>query len=323
VNIIFCQSDAGFFLPKACDEPSCGRHDFEHNPATRMSPWLLWTVAALLSWGVWAVLAKLLGDALSAEQSQALSTLGLLPILAPLGWKARATLTSASRKGLALAFVGGAITCLGNIAYYAAIARGEKVATVASITAIAPLVTVLLALALLKERINRVQQIGIVLSLVAIWLFNIQSERGLLSSTVWFAAPPILLWGASGFLQKVATNHLSGDTAALVYLAAFVPVGIYYGLRSPWPEVIAPRTWTIVAALGFFIAFGNFAVLAAYARGGQASVIAPLSNLYPLISVPIAVLLFHERIGGREMAAIGAALASVAALSWESRPSKT
>src|SRR2546423_815562 len=137
-----------------------------------MSPWLLWTVAAVLSWGVWAVLSKLLGSALTAEQSQALSTIGLAPILVPLAWQARKALRLASHKGVALAFLGGIITCLGNIAYYSALARGEKVATVASITAIAPLVTVLLAVLVLRERINRVQFAGIVLSLVAIWLFN-------------------------------------------------------------------------------------------------------------------------------------------------------
>lgn len=284
-----------------------------------ISPWLLWTLLALLSWGIWAVLAKLLGNALTAEQSQALSTLGLLPILVPLAFSAGRALRTASRRGLLLAFLGGTITCLGNIAYYAAIARGEKVATVASITAISPLVTVLLAVFLLRERLNRIQLCGMALSFVAIWLFNIQSERGLLSETIVYALPPILLWGVSGFLQKLATNHLAGSIAALVYLSAFVPVGIFFALRSPWPDAIAGNTWLIVLALGFFLAFGNFAVLGAYARGGQAAIIAPLSNLYPLISVPVAVLLFREQVGGREFAAIGTALASVAALSWETQ----
>lgn len=282
-----------------------------------MPAWFMWTSAALLSWGLWAVLSKALGNALTAEQSQALSTLGLLPILPALAWRSRGALRNASPKGLALAFLGGVITCLGNITFYAALARGEKVASVASLTAISPLVTVLLAVLFLRERMNRVQLAGLALSFVAIWLFNVQHERGMLSSTVLFALPPILLWGASGFLQKVATNHLPGGTAALVYLGAFVPVGIFFALRAPWPEAIAPRVWGLAAALGFFIAFGNFAVLAAYARGGQASVIAPMSNLYPVISVPVAVLWFRESIGPREAVAIAAALVSVAALSWE------
>ena len=282
-----------------------------------------WTLAALLSWGVWAVLSKALGDALTAEQSQALSTFGLLPILLPLVWKGRAGLRTASRKGMAIAFIGGIITCLGNIAYYAALARGEKVATVASITAIAPLVTVLLAVLVLRERMNRVQLLGLVLSFVAIWLFNIQNERGLFSRAVLYAVPPILLWGASGFLQKIATNHLPGETAALVYLGAFVPVGIFFALRTPWPESVGVRAWAIVVALGFFIAFGNFAVLEAFARGGKAAVISPLSNLYPVISVPVAVLWFHERIGAREAIAIVTAMLAVVALSWESAEAKS
>jgi uncharacterized membrane protein len=287
--------------------------------AVRPPSWLAWTLAALLSWGVWAVLAKLLGDALTAEQSQAISTLGLLPILVPLAWSVGRCLRTASRRGLALAFLGGVITCLGNIGYYAAVARGEKVAAVASLTAIAPLVTVLLAVAVLRESINGIRLIGIALSLVAIWLFNVHTGRGLLSRTVIFAVPSILLWGTSGFLQKVATNHLDGAVAALGYLGAFVPVGMAYAVRAPWPYAMTAGTWGLVVALGFFIAFGNFAVLAAYARGGQAVIISPLTNLYPLISVPVAVLFLREQIGPREFAAIGTSLLAIAALSREVR----
>jgi drug/metabolite transporter (DMT)-like permease len=285
----------------------------------RPPAWLIWAMVAQVSWGVWAILSKLLGNALTAEQSQAFSTLGLLPILGPLVWSGGLDLRSASRKGIALAILGGVITCLGNIAYYAAVSGGEKVATVASVTAIAPLVTVLLAVLLLRESINRIQILGIALSLVAIWLFNVQTEQGLLSRALLFAVPPILLWGASGFLQKVATNHLDGRMAAIGYLGAFVPVGAVYALRAPWPNEIMAGTWILVVSLGFFISFGNFAVLAAYAHGGQAVVISPLTNLYPLISVPLAVLFLREQLSPREFAAIGTSLASIAALSRETR----
>jgi EamA domain-containing membrane protein RarD len=51
-------------------------------------------------------------------------------------------------------------------------------------------------------------------------------------------------------------------------------------------------------------------------------VIAPLGSLYPIISVPIAVLFLQEKVGQREIIAIICALASVAALSWEAPPAK-
>ena len=215
------------------------------------------------------------------------------------------------------AFAGGIVTCLGNVAYYDAVARGEKVATVVSLTALYPLVTIVLAVLMLRERLNRVQCAGVALSFAAIWLFNIQDDGSLLSRTVVFAVLPIVLWGLSGFLQKVATNHLSGETAALVYLASFIPVGIFYGVQQPWPAALGTREWILVLALGFFLAFGNCAMLVAFARGGKAALITPLGGLYPLISVPIAVFFLGEKIVTREIIGIVVALAGVVALSCE------
>lgn len=288
-----------------------------------MPTWLTWTFVALISWGIWAVLSKVLGDALTATQSQAISTLGLLPILLVLAATNGGSLRASSRKGIWLTFVGGIVTCLGNLAYYAALARGEKVATVVSLTALYPLFTILLAVVFLRERLNRIQLAGMALSFVAIWLFNIQGDGGVFSRTLVYAVLPIVLWGLSGFLQKVATNLLSAQSAALVYLGAFVPVGILLAIREPWPVTLTPRLWALVLALGFFLAFGNFAILTAFARGGQAAVIAPLGGLYPVISVPLAVLLLGEKVGSREIIGTLVALASVVALSIEAVPGKT
>jgi uncharacterized membrane protein len=217
----------------------------------KMPRWLTWTFIALLSWGIWAVLCKLLGNALSAEQSQALSTLGMLPIFVPLLLSKNVSLRDSPRKDLFLALMGGMVTCLGNVAYYAALGRGQKVATVVSLTALYPLVTILLAVILLRERLNGVQMGGIALSFVAIWMFNIQDGGGLLSPAIVYAVLPIVLWGLSGFLQKLATNRLSAETAALVYLSAFIPVGIFFAMRAPWPTTLTPRIWIVVLVLGF------------------------------------------------------------------------
>ena len=89
----------------------------------------------------------------------------------------------------------------------------------------------------------------------------------------------------------------------------------------PWPAEVPPRTWGLVAALGFFLAFGNYAVVKAY-TGGKASVITPLAGLYPLVSVPIAVLLLGETIGARATAGIACAVIAVLALSCESPPDR-
>src|SRR5262245_56347675 len=137
-----------------------------------MPRWLLWTILAMLSWGVWAILSKLIGDALSAAQSQALSTVGLVPVAVALALSGRLSVTGHRRRGALFALIAGALACGGNIAYYRALQVGDKAATVVALTGLYPLVTVVLAMLLLRERLNRVQACGIVLSLGAIYLFN-------------------------------------------------------------------------------------------------------------------------------------------------------
>ena len=86
------------------------------------------------------------------------------------------------RRGALLALGAGTLTCLGNVAYYSVLNRGAKAATVVPLTALYPVVTVLLAVMILKERLNAIQIAGIVLSLIAIYLFNVQQEQGFLSA---------------------------------------------------------------------------------------------------------------------------------------------
>jgi drug/metabolite transporter (DMT)-like permease len=279
--------------------------------------WLIWALVAVFSWGIWAFVSKLLGEALTAAQSQALSTLGLLPIFALLAFSGKLA-GAANRRGAAWALAAGILGCLGNLAYYHALNLGGKAVTVAPLTALYPLVTVALAVLLLKEKLNRIQLVGISLSLVAIYLFNVQSNSGLISKWLLFALLPILFWGLAGLTQKIATNHLSGEASTLWFLAAFVPVAIVILITNNFPEHVSARTWGLVIALGFFFGLGNYGILAAFAYGGKASVITPLSGLYPIVSVPLAIYLLREQAGPREIAGIAAALLSVVALSWES-----
>lgn len=287
-----------------------------------MPRWLLYTLLAVVCWGVWALLGKLIGDALSPALTQALSTIGLLPIMLVL-WRTPRTqsggqLTNVAR-GKWFAFGAGVITCLGNIAYYDVLNRGAKASMVVPLTALYPLVTVLLAMVVLKEHLNLIQGLGLALSLAAIYLFNVQQDRGLFSAWLLLALIPIALWGMAGLLQKLATNYISGEAATFWFLLAFVPVAAGILVLAQWPAVNSGKTWLLVMSLGFTFALGNLALLAAFASNGKASIIAPLAGLYPLVSIPIAIVALHESIGWREGLGILLALISVIALSWERR----
>lgn len=287
-----------------------------------MPRWLLLTIFAVLSWGFWAVCSKLIGDSVTAVQSQALSTIGLIPVMLALSISKKLTATGLRQRGAFLGFLAGMLTCAGNVAYYHALNAGGKAATVVPLTAMYPLVTIALAVVFLRERLNGVQVGGIALSLVAIFLFNVETVAGAFNLWLLFALVPVVLWGVSGLFQKISTNHISGELSALWFLVAFVPVSGALLLYQPLTGTLSLKTWWLVVALGFFFSLGNYAILLAFAHEGKASIIAPLASLYPLVSVPFAILFLHETISSRETIGIIAALVAVAALAYEIPPAQ-
>jgi drug/metabolite transporter (DMT)-like permease len=276
-------------------------------------------LVTLLSWGIWAILSKFMPADISPAHSQAMSTIGLAPILAALWAMKEPAMPGNKRRGILLAFAAGLISAAGNVAYYAALGDA-KAATIVPLTALYPAVTILLAVPVLKERITPLQWGGMAVSLAAIYLFNPLGER--LQMSPWFVAAlvAIVLWGVTLLLQKMSTDHISGRESAIWFFLGFVPVAVAILIAQPLADDISARVWTLESALGFTLGFGNLTILLAFSSGGKAAVLAPLSGLYPIVSLPIAILILHESIGGWEKLGIALALVAVVMLSYTPAP---
>jgi transporter family protein len=285
-----------------------------------MPRWLLYCVLALLFFGGWAAGPKTVPHIPSFELL-ALSTVGLLPILAVLGLsRKKLGQGSSKRKGALLAFLAGLLAAGGNIAYFEALRRGGSAMTVAPLTALYPLVTVVLALVFLREKPRPIQVFGIAVALSAIYAFNPEGEGADWRSLGFYMLLPIGLWGVSALLQKLSTTHASSELSAFWFQAAFLPAaGVILAILLGRGEVLAAlsaRDWAMVSLIGLLFGLGNLALIAAYGSGGKASIVTPLSGLYSVVTVPLAMLL-GERAGIREAAGIGLALAAVTLLSCE------
>ncbi len=132
--------------------------------------WLLYALLCILSWGVWGVFAKLGSDTMDPMQMQVLFTIGMLPLVVLALIRLRFKLETDTR-GAAYGILNGVFTGLGLLAYYAAMARG-KASVVGPVTALFPLLTVALAFFLLKERMNNVQSVGMILALLSIFILS-------------------------------------------------------------------------------------------------------------------------------------------------------
>jgi transporter family protein len=155
-------------------------------------------------------------------------------------------------------------------------------------------------------------------------LFNVQPDTAELSGAAspWLllALAAVVFWGITGLMQKMSTNYVSARTSGIWFLAAFIPFAAAILIGNPLPPDISTRTWILAIVLGFTLALGNLTILLAFASGGKASIISPLAGLYSVVSIPIAILIFGERITGREALGIALALTAVVLLSYQSRP---
>lgn len=290
-----------------------------------MPRWIVWTLLTLLSWGVWAILSRLIEHDLTALHSQAISTLGVLPVIVALGLMRDEGIYPPHSlwKGAMLALAAGVLSCLGNIAFFAANGYTQA-ATVIPLTALSPVVTVLLAIPIFKEALNGWQWLGLVASIGAIMLFNPPQELAAgawRSPTLLLPLAAIVLWGVTGIFQKGATNLTSARRGSLWFLGAFIPVSIVILLARPIEfSGLSGRTVAITTLLGLMLALGNFTLLRAFATGGKAAIIAPLAGLYPVVSIPIAIAYFGERPGAMQAWGIVLALAAVVLLAMETQP---
>ncbi len=111
-------------------------------------------------------------DGVDANTNQIFFTLGLLPLMV---YVARSPSLKGGRErnaGIGWAFLTGILGGTGNIAFFRALVVGGKASVVVPATALFPVVTVILALSFLKERLGRAQKAGLIIALVAIYLLS-------------------------------------------------------------------------------------------------------------------------------------------------------
>lgn len=280
--------------------------------------WFFYTLVSMVLFGGWGVVGKVLEPLLSPVEGQVLSTVALLPLIAVLLLRKREPGGRHRGKGIAAAFVGGVLAGLGNLAYLQTLAAGGAAVKVTPLTALYPVVTVLLALLFLGERLRGIQICGVALALGAIYAFNPITEWSALGgSWTLFALVPIGLWGVSALFQKISTSHVASGTSTLVFLAAFLVLAMFLAVTQPVTWNAPPKAWFWALLWGALFGVGNLALLVAYGQDGKASIVTPLSGLYSIVTIPLAILFLGERIDGQGLAGIILASLAVIALSRE------
>lgn len=138
------------------------------------TPWMALSLLTVLLWGVWGLQSKIIVNRMSPWMNQVLFSLGLIPpIVWMLFWKNLRRTAGSAKRGAFYAYLTGIMGGIGNVALFVALARGGQAAIVVPLVGLAPLITVVLAMLLLKETLNRAQVLGLILALVSIYLLSL------------------------------------------------------------------------------------------------------------------------------------------------------
>ncbi len=268
-----------------------------------MPKWLLYSTLSMLNWAAWSLLSPIASADLSGAMIQILSSAGLVPVALLLLFSRTLRQGANLRKGLALALATGFLAGTGNILTYNALAHGGPVSVVFPISSLAPLVPVLAAPLLFKERIRGVQAGGIAVALIAIVLLNTtpSSEatgESLSFFTTWmvYALLALLIYGITYLPQKGATYFISDELSTVAFAVGFIVLDVVLVLSDPsltW--TIPVRAGAVSIFIGVLMGLGALTLFMAY-RHGKASIVTPYVQLFPVLTVLLGVPLFHERI---------------------------
>ena len=133
--------------------------------------WLWYALLGVFLWGLWGFLSKIGSDNASPMQMQILFTLGMLPVALGMLVQMRGKLDR-DRVGITFGLLSGVATGVGTLGYFAAL-RDQNASVVAPLTGVFPVLTVILAFVVLRERLNKVQMGGMILALVSIVILSI------------------------------------------------------------------------------------------------------------------------------------------------------
>lgn len=134
---------------------------------------------------------------------------------------------------------------------------------------------------------------------------------------LWFSLLVLLFWGTLGVVQKVATNVISAESALVWSVVGFILLQpLLYSGPSPLRYTSGALGWALVN--GVFNGLGAWTLMAAMSAGGKASLVMPITAMYPLLVVLVAPAIFHESITGLQAVGVACATISVVLISSDS-----
>jgi transporter family protein len=140
-------------------------------PIALKTKWFWYSVLSVFCMGGWTLLGKLGTTEISARTMQFLYPFGWIPVALVCLWVRRFRIEK-SVLGIVYGTAIGVLGGMGGLAFFAACRTGGNTSAIVAATAMYPLITVVLAVLVLREKLTRLHVLGLVFAAAAFVLFS-------------------------------------------------------------------------------------------------------------------------------------------------------
>jgi len=257
--------------------------------------WIPYAGLLVLFWGVWGAFSSL-PTAKYGYPDEMVYIIWAFTMLIPAYFALRGSKFDrrpiAAYYGLAIGLTGAG----GQLLLFKTLTMGPAY-LVFPVIALSPMITVVMAVTLLRERISRVAVLGVAMALIAVVLFSISSGTSEGATGPWLIMAILICiaWGVQAFfMRKAATVGVNdGTTFGWMTVSGFllIPVAILMmgGLpgSAPWQAPV------LAAGTQLLNAVGALFLVMALSRG-KASIVSPVTNaLAPVLTIALSLLIYQ------------------------------
>jgi drug/metabolite transporter (DMT)-like permease len=258
--------------------------------------WLIFAIVTTTFWGLWGALIEIPERAgFPATLGYSVWSLTMIPpaivALKLSGWTLHR-----DRRSVLLGSAAGLLGAGGQLILFQALTLGPAY-IVFPLISLAPLVTILMSLLLLKEKTTLRGWLGISLALIAVPLLSYQPPGdSVVRGFIWLVLSMgvFVAWGVQGYVIKFANRTMSAESVFFYMMATAVllmPVAllmtdfsqpINWGLNGPY----------LAAAIQVLNSVGALCLVFAF-RYGKAIIVSPMTNaLAPVLTVLISLMIY-------------------------------
>jgi bacterial/archaeal transporter family protein len=133
----------------------------------------------------------------------------------------------------------------------------------------------------------------------------------------WFSTLSLVFFGITGVTQKLSTNHISFELSLVWFCVAMIAVSLAIAIFVPLDWHLSTPIILWAALGGLLNGLGALTSFAAFANGGKASIVTPIINLFPLVTVAGAWMFLGEKLTRTQIAGIVFAVLAIVFLSQE------